>query len=99
MTIPNDPTNPETRSMPSNPNVHRGTVHGRIIELADETGLPEGQEVAVTLQAIPPGAEQLPPGEGLRRAFGGWADDAGELDEYLEWSREQRQKGRPEIDG
>jgi len=35
---------------------------------------------------------------GLRRAFGGWADDAEELDEYLEWNRQQRKLGRPEIE-
>jgi len=34
---------------------------------------------------------------GLRRAFGGWAEDSDELDEYLEWTRRQRQIGRPEI--
>jgi len=34
---------------------------------------------------------------GLRRAFGGWAEDADELDEYLEWTRRQRKIGRREI--
>src|SRR5713101_8013996 len=27
--------------------------------------------------------------EGLRRSFGGWAEDGDELDEYLEWTRQQ----------
>ena len=27
---------------------------------------------------------------GLRRAFGGWAEDADELNEYLDWTRRQR---------
>ena len=43
-------------------------------------------------------AERLPPGEGLRRAFGTWAEDAEELDQFLEWNRQQRQLGRREIE-
>ena len=34
---------------------------------------------------------------GLRQSFGGWADDAEELDEYLEWTRQQHKAGRREI--
>ena len=34
---------------------------------------------------------------GLRRAFGGWAEDADELDDYLEWTRRQRKIGRRGI--
>ena len=30
---------------------------------------------------------------GLRRSFGGWAEDAEELDKYLEWNRQQRKIG------
>lgn len=44
------------------------------------------------------GTEDLAPGEGLRRSFGAWAEDAGELDEYLEWNRRQRKLGRREIE-
>ena len=36
--------------------------------------------------------------EGMRRSFGGWAEDAGELDEYLEWTRHQRKLRRREIE-
>jgi hypothetical protein len=78
-------------------NVHRGVVHGKTIELDDETGLPDGQEVSVMLQPVKQGEQRLPPGEGLRRAFGGWAEDTEELDAYLEWNRQQRKKSRPEI--
>jgi uncharacterized protein (DUF433 family) len=35
--------------------------------------------------------------EGLRRSFGGWAEDAEELDPYLEWTRRNRKSCRPEI--
>jgi uncharacterized protein (DUF433 family) len=34
---------------------------------------------------------------GLRRAFGGWAEDANELDEYLDWTRRQRTIGRRKV--
>lgn len=36
--------------------------------------------------------------EGLRRSFGGWVDDAEELDQYLDWTRQQRKLRRPEIE-
>jgi hypothetical protein len=39
--------------------------------------------------------KDLPPGEGLRRAFGAWADDAEELDRFLEWTDAQRTRDRP----
>lgn len=35
--------------------------------------------------------------EGLRRSFGGWAEDGRELDQYLEATRRQRQLRRREI--
>ena len=35
---------------------------------------------------------------GLRRSFGVWAEDADELDKYLEWNRQQRKISRREID-
>ena len=34
--------------------------------------------------------------KGLRRSFGGWVEDAEELDKYLGWTRQQRKVGRPE---
>jgi hypothetical protein len=55
----------------------------------------DGQKVRVTVQVID---ENHVPGEGLRRAFGAWADDSEGLDEYLEWNRQQRKINRPEID-
>jgi uncharacterized protein (DUF433 family) len=35
---------------------------------------------------------------GLRLSFGGWADDAEELDEYVQWTRQQRKLRRWEMD-
>ena len=77
----------------------RGVVHGKTIELEQAPGLPDGQQVGVTIEPLPAaGPGQLPPGEGLRRAFGAWAGDAEELDQYLEWNRQQRKVGRGRME-
>jgi hypothetical protein len=98
----------------------RGVVRGRTIELESEPGLPDGQKVAVTVEAVAgpsvtPNAatqtdaqrrwstaqsqvENLVPGEGLRRSFGAWAEDAEELDDYLASNRRRRKFGRPGIE-
>jgi hypothetical protein len=141
----------------------QGVIHGKIIELEKEAGLPDGQAVAVTIQRIDDVPDDLPRAElwahrlvfdasahplervvkgtrltaealagelaegrsdeemlqahpelvkedvvalrhyartpvGLRRSFGAWAEDADELDKYLEWNRQQRKIGRREIE-
>lgn len=76
----------------------RGVITGTTIELERPAGLPDGQAVAVTLVPLP-ADEALPPGEGLRRAFGSWAgDDETGLDEFLAWSRSQRKIDRRGVD-
>ena len=75
--------------------VLRGVVHGKTIELESDAGLPEGLPVSVVVRPLTRSAST---GEGFRRSFGGWAEDADELDKYLEWSRRQRKAGRPEIE-
>jgi hypothetical protein len=77
--------------------VAQGVVHGKTIELRNELGLPDGHEVTVTVQPMGR-ADRLPPGEGIRRSAGAWAEDAEELDKYLEWNRQQRKVGRAEIE-
>lgn len=80
--------------------VRRGVVHGKTIELDNETGLPDGQQVTIVVQPVSEtevSAGRLPPGEGIRRSAGGWADDAEALDRYLEWNRQQRKLSRPPI--
>lgn len=142
----------------------RGVVRGRIIELDEDVGLPDGQAVTVSVQpgvASParaiPGVEQwadrlifnsaVSPTErivkgtrlaadtlvaeleqgrsddqmleahreltredvaalrayaqapiGIRRSFGGWAEDADALDEFLKWNRQRRELSRREIE-
>jgi hypothetical protein len=78
----------------------RGVVHGRLIELENEPGFPDGQQVIVVVQpsgSSAGGTDPSSPDVGLRRAFGAWAEDAAELDEYLEWNRRQRRIGRMEM--
>ncbi len=147
--------------------VFKGIVHGKIIELEQEPGLPDGQTVTVAIQRIvtplsslpkelPPPVEswcehivfdlavsptekvvkgtrllaeqlvaeleqgksdealrkthpELTPADaaalrnsrwpiGLRQSFGGWAEDAEELDRYLEWTRQNRKLKRRVIE-
>lgn len=49
-----------------------GKVHGRIIELTEELGLAEGQDVEVQVKILPPKRQW---GEGIRRTAGALADD------------------------
>jgi uncharacterized protein (DUF433 family) len=146
----------------------KGVVHGSVIELDRDLGLPDGQTVTVTLEYATivqpePIPEDIPraelwldrlvfdssvlPGvrivkgtklaaeslvteiekgasddallqahpeltagdlealrvyarapEWIRRTAGAWAEDAEELDEYLEWTRQHRKIGRREIE-
>jgi len=73
----------------------KGIVHGRIIELDEAPGFPDGAEVFVLVQPREASsAERLPPGEGLRRSAGAWADDPAGVDEYLEWNRQNRKPAK-----
>lgn len=80
--------------MVQNAGTFRGVVRGKVIELERAVNLPDGQEVTVIIQ--PSNGKKLPAGEGIRRSFGGWAEDADELDAYLEWNRQQRKQTRRE---
>ncbi len=68
----------------------KGVVHGKSIELDREPGIPEGQVVSVVLRPA------LPPGEGLRRSFGAWAEDSEELDQFVQAVYRDREGDRPE---
>ncbi|MDZ7620651.1 MAG: hypothetical protein U1E05_26915 [Patescibacteria group bacterium] len=67
-----------------------GVIHGKTIELESNLGLPDGQQVSVLVQPM------LSPEEAIRQSFGGWADDALELDPFLKQVRMGRQQLRPE---
>jgi hypothetical protein len=77
----------------------QGVIHGKTIELEQAPGLPDGQQVGVTIEPLPvAGPDPLPRGDGLRRAFGAWAADADGLDQFLDWNRAQRKLGRGRIE-
>ena len=40
----------------------RGVIHGKMIELAEEAGFPDGQEVSVSLKPVEPSETPWPPG-------------------------------------
>ena len=76
--------------MANNPSTMRGVVHGKMIELESDLNLPEGQQVTVIVQSV------LTCEEAIRQSFGAWAEDAPELDEFLDGLRRDRQQERPE---
>jgi hypothetical protein len=51
-----------------------GKVHGRTIELTEDLGLAEGQEVEVSVRTVQSALPRVP-GEGLLRTEGALADD------------------------
>jgi len=77
----------------------KGVIHGMAIELEEKTGLPEGQEVSVTVEPVPQHCNGPDALEALRRAAGSWTDDVEGLDRYLERNRQQRKANRREIPG
>ena len=77
--------------MSSRTSVLKGVVRGRIIELEGEPGLPDGQPVTVTVQAV---ETQPTAGQGLRLSAGTWVDDAAGLEEFLDWNRRRRKATR-----
>jgi hypothetical protein len=50
---------PDDREQVSMTTSIKGIVHGKVIELEQEPGLPDGQEVSVTLQPITPRRRQV----------------------------------------
>lgn len=72
--------------------IMKGTVRGKVIELEEDSGLPDGQAVSVTVTSED--APALAPGEGLRMSFGSWAEGSEGLDEFLEQLRHPPGSGR-----
>ncbi|MHB1560951.1 MAG: hypothetical protein ACYC61_26145, partial [Isosphaeraceae bacterium] len=67
-----------------------GVIHGRTIELAEDPGITEGQEVEITIRLIPPARRW---GDGLRRCAGAlageWTADDDRILEEIHREREQ----------
>jgi hypothetical protein len=72
-----------------------GKVHGRTIELDEDLGVADGQEVEVQVRVLPkPGRK---PGEGFLRTEGALADDS-EWDAIMEEIYQARKRDRrPQI--
>lgn len=74
----------------------RGVVHGRTIELSEDLGLAEGQEIEVRVEVVP--SPRITPtprlwGEGLRRCAGAFtADWTEEGDRVLEEIHQDRKR-------
>lgn len=73
----------------------QGTVHGRMIELKEDLGLAEGQEVEISLRTV--AASRPRTGEGLLRSEGALADDPYWDAIMEEIHRERQQDSRKEI--
>jgi hypothetical protein len=72
------------------PKTVHGKVHGRTIELDEDLGLAEGQEVEVAVRTISTGQGHKP-GEGLLRTEGALADDP-HWDAIMEEIYQERKK-------
>jgi hypothetical protein len=76
--------------------VVHGKVRGKTIELAEELGLAEGQEVQVQVTAVPPAGTW---GDGLRRCAGALAKEWTEEDDRIlaEIHQDRKRDPRREI--
>lgn len=83
--------------MTSTPGVLTGTIHGKTIAPDEPPGLPDGQQVQVTVERVVPKLHGEELRELLRQAAGTWSDDQEGSDQYLVWNRQQRKAGRREI--
>jgi hypothetical protein len=71
----------------------RGVIHGRTVELTEDPGAADGQQVEITIKTI---ASPKPWGEGLRRCAGAFAADWTEEDDRImeELHRERKAANR-----
>ncbi len=66
--------------------IMHGVIHGKTIELAEDPGVDDGQEVQVALTVLPSAKAW---GDGIRRSVGGWADYP-EVDRVIERIQQDR---------
>jgi hypothetical protein len=74
----------------------QGTIHGKTIELTQDLGMADGQQVEVVVKTIP-NKEQW--GEGLRRCAGALANEWSDEDDRIleEIYQDRKRETRPEI--
>jgi citrate lyase beta subunit len=73
-----------------------GKVHGKTIELAEELGVPEGQEVEITVRTVA-STRATRTGEGLLLTEGALADDPYWDDIMEEVHKERKNDSRREL--
>ena len=73
----------------------QGVVHGKVIELAEDLGLNEGQLVDVTVRVRQPDPEW---GQGILRSAGVLADDPYWDSIMEEIQRSRKQSRRPQME-
>lgn len=72
-----------------------GRVHGKTIQLDEDIGVTEGQEVEIQVKVIPLSSRR--PGDGFLRTEGALADDT-EWDAIMEEIHRSRKRGRrPQV--
>ena len=72
-----------------------GKIHGKTIELDEDLGVADGQEVQVQVTIVPPARKW---GEGILRTAGALADDP-EWDTIMEQIYQDRKvERRPQVD-
>ena len=74
----------------------RGIVHGKTIELTQDLGVADGQQVEVVVKTI---TNKEPWGEGLRRCAGALANEWTEEDDRIlaEIHQDRKQDSRKEL--
>jgi hypothetical protein len=75
-----------------------GVIHGKTIELTEDPGVADGQQVEIIIRTVP---TPRPWGEGLRRCAGAFAADWTEEDDRIleEIHQERRRDTRKEMSG
>jgi hypothetical protein len=72
-----------------------GKVHGRTIELDEDPGVAEGQEVEVHMKIVPAAKKW---GDGILRSAGGWANYP-EMDAIMAKIQQERKlERRPQME-
>ncbi len=73
-----------------------GVVRGRTVELAEDLGVADGQQVEITIKTV---VSPVSWGEGLRRCAGAFAADWTDEDDRIleEIQRERKRETRKEI--
>ncbi len=76
------------------PRTLHGRVYGKTIELNQDSGIPDGQDVEVALHTTLPVTLATSPGDGIRQSAGPLPDDSSEDDHILAQIQQARHAAR-----